>query len=77
MDMHTGLTSGAIGYVILAVFCGTLILLWNFNEQLGTTWRGGLGGGEKLTQASCARSLRGLSPSYHRGACGLQASGVG
>lgn len=37
MDMHTGLTSGAIGYVIVAVFCGTLILLWNFNEQLGTT----------------------------------------
>ena len=36
VDMRTGLTSGAIGYVILAAFCGTLILLWNFNEQLGT-----------------------------------------
>lgn len=36
MDMRSGVTSGAIGYVILAVFCGTLILLWNFNGQLGT-----------------------------------------
>ena len=36
MVMHTGLPSGATGYVILAAFYGTLILLWNFNEQLGT-----------------------------------------